>query len=53
MHFVRLDWSNRPLGIDTMRAVQASEAKTHLPHLLDEVARGRTVIITRHEGHRL
>jgi prevent-host-death family protein len=30
------------------RAVQASEAKTHLPRLLDEVERGETIIITRH-----
>jgi len=31
-----------------MREVQASEAKTHLPQLLDEVERGETIIITRH-----
>jgi prevent-host-death family protein len=31
-----------------MRAVQASEAKAHLPQLLDEVERGETIIITRH-----
>jgi prevent-host-death family protein len=31
-----------------MRSVQASEAKTHLPALLDEVERGETVVITRH-----
>ena len=31
-----------------MREVQASEAKTHLPRLLDEVERGETLIITRH-----
>ena len=31
-----------------MREVQASEAKAHLPSLLDEVERGETVIITRH-----
>ena len=30
------------------REVQASEAKTHLPRLLDEVERGETIIITRH-----
>jgi prevent-host-death family protein len=30
------------------REVQASEAKTHLPKLLDEVERGETIIITRH-----
>lgn len=31
-----------------MREVQASDAKTHLPRLLDEVERGHTIIITRH-----
>ena len=31
-----------------MREIQASEAKTHLPQLLDEVERGETLIITRH-----
>jgi prevent-host-death family protein len=31
-----------------MREIQASEAKTHLPRLLDEVDRGETLIITRH-----
>ena len=30
------------------REVQASEAKTHLPRLLDDVERGETIIITRH-----
>ena len=30
------------------REVQASNAKTHLPRLLDEVERGETIIITRH-----
>lgn len=30
------------------REIQASEAKTHLPRLLDEVERGETIIITRH-----
>ena len=30
------------------RVIQASEAKTHLPQLLDEVERGETIIITRH-----
>jgi prevent-host-death family protein len=29
------------------REIQASEAKTHLPRLLDEVERGETIIITR------
>jgi prevent-host-death family protein len=31
-----------------MREVQASDAKTHLPSLLDEVERGETIVITRH-----
>ncbi len=31
-----------------MRKVQASEAKTHLLRLLDEVEKGETVVITRH-----
>ena len=31
-----------------MRQVQASEAKTHLPQLLDDVERGETIVITRH-----
>jgi prevent-host-death family protein len=35
-----------------LREVQASEAKTHLPRLLDEVERGATIVITRH-GRRI
>jgi prevent-host-death family protein len=35
-------------AVHTMREVQASEAKTHLPQLLDEVERGETLVITRH-----
>jgi prevent-host-death family protein len=31
-----------------MREVQASDAKTHLPQLLDAVERGETIVITRH-----
>jgi prevent-host-death family protein len=31
-----------------MREIQASDAKTHLPALLDAVERGETLIITRH-----
>jgi prevent-host-death family protein len=31
-----------------MREVQASEAKIHLPQLLDDVERGETIMITRH-----
>jgi prevent-host-death family protein len=34
------------------REVQASDAKTHLPRLLDAVERGETIIITRH-GRRI
>ena len=30
-----------------MRAVGAYEAKTHLPRLLDEVAAGETIVITK------
>ncbi len=35
-----------------MIEIQASEAKTHLPRLLDDVERGATLIITRH-GRRI
>jgi prevent-host-death family protein len=31
-----------------MRKIQASEAKAHLPQLLDDVERGETLVITRH-----
>jgi prevent-host-death family protein len=31
-----------------VRRIQASEAKTHLLQLLDDVERGETVVITRH-----
>lgn len=31
-----------------MREIAASEAKTHLLQLLDEVERGETLVITRH-----
>ena len=31
-----------------MREIQASEAKTHLPQLLDDVERRETILITRH-----
>ena len=34
--------------VPTMRDIQASEAKTHLPQLLDAVERGETLRITRH-----
>ena len=39
-------------GQQAMREIQASEAKVHLPQLLDEVERGETLIITRH-GRRI
>ena len=31
-----------------IREIQASEARAHLPQLLDDVERGETLIITRH-----
>lgn len=31
-----------------MRMIGAYEAKTHLPRLLDEVAKGKTITITKH-----
>jgi len=31
-----------------MRKIQASDAKTHLPQILDQVERGETIVITRH-----
>jgi prevent-host-death family protein len=31
-----------------MREIQASDAKAHLPQLLDDVERGETIVITRH-----
>ena len=42
-----IDQSNR-LVEKIMRQIAASEAKTHLPQLLDEVERGETLVITRH-----
>lgn len=36
----------------SLREVQSSAAKTHLPQLLDEVERGATIAITRH-GRRI
>jgi prevent-host-death family protein len=44
--FVSIDPTGR-YEID-LRKVQASEAKTHLPRLLDEVERGETIVIARH-----
>jgi prevent-host-death family protein len=43
---ITLNWSNQL--VEMMREIAASEAKTHLPQLLDEVERGETLIITRH-----
>lgn len=40
--------TNQIGGPQIMREVQASEAKAHLPQLLDEVEHGETIIITRH-----
>jgi prevent-host-death family protein len=40
--------TNPLLDEDPMREIQASEAKAHLPRLLDDVERGETLIITRH-----
>jgi prevent-host-death family protein len=37
----------RPKSAGSMREVQSSAAKTHLPQLLDEVERGATIVITR------
>ena len=37
-----------PVEKPAMREVQASEAKAHLPQLLDDVERGETVVITRY-----
>jgi prevent-host-death family protein len=49
MRAVDFDQTNRPVESDlAMREVQASEAKTHLPQLLDAVERGETIVITRH-----
>ena len=31
-----------------MREIQSSDAKAHLPQILDDVEKGETVIITRH-----
>jgi len=31
-----------------VKTIGAYEAKTHLPRLLDEVARGKTITITKH-----
>jgi prevent-host-death family protein len=31
-----------------MREIQTSEAKTHLPEVLDEIERGESIIVPRH-----
>jgi prevent-host-death family protein len=33
---------------EAMREIKSSEAKTHLPELLDAVERGESIVITRH-----
>ncbi|MGO9848410.1 MAG: type II toxin-antitoxin system Phd/YefM family antitoxin, partial [Methylocella sp.] len=38
----QINWSK------LMREIHASEAKTHLPQLLDAVERDETIVITRH-----
>jgi prevent-host-death family protein len=43
---------NQSKRLVDMREIQASEAKTHLPQLLDDVERGETLVITRH-GRRI
>ena len=42
--------SDQSKGIDVsvVRTIGAYEAKTHLPRLLDEVARGQSITITKH-----
>jgi prevent-host-death family protein len=40
-----LDWS---IQFSVMKTVGSYEAKTHLPRLLDDVAAGETVLITKH-----
>ena len=46
---IKFDWSIRPVECEIiMRDIQASDAKTHLPRLLDEVERRETIVITRH-----
>jgi prevent-host-death family protein len=43
-----IDWFEGLVDLREMREIQASEAKTHLPQLLDDVERGETILITRH-----
>jgi prevent-host-death family protein len=49
MHILYYDQLKRLVD---MREIQASEAKTHLPQILDDVERGETLVITRH-GRRI
>ena len=44
----RLVDSTSLIGAPAMREIQASEAKTRLPQLLNDVERGETIVITRH-----
>jgi len=39
---------SRGRSASELRKIQSSEAKIHLPQVLRDVARGETVIITRH-----
>jgi prevent-host-death family protein len=41
-----MNWSKQL--VENMREIQASEAKIHLPQLLDDIERGETIVITRH-----
>jgi prevent-host-death family protein len=42
-----IDWLKQ-LVETAVHEIQASEAKTHLPQLLDRVEHGETIVITRH-----
>jgi prevent-host-death family protein len=44
--WLTIDWSETSLI--GMRSIGAYEAKTHLPRLLDEVAKGERITITKH-----
>lgn len=41
-------WFDRSIRLVERMRIQASEAKTHLPELLDKVEQGQTIVITRH-----
>lgn len=48
MQWHKFDQSIRLVDTMNAREVQASDAKTHLAQLLDDVERGATIVITRH-----